>query len=321
MVFEINKIKGKTLLLCHENSDLDTFCSAAIMQLLLKKKKVDADIAIPSHINEQTLEFASQNKISFKMNPALEEYENIFLFDFNDYEQLGQLRKSFESLEKSCLNISSFDHHVIEKRSIAKKGIIDSKYFSTTQLLYENFKKRFDKKMCFLACLGMFEDTGRFIVGSMELFASFSECLKKSEKKYSELFGIANHKIPRDEQKAFLNAAQRARMISIGEIQVIFSHLSFYQGAAATKLLDFGADIAIVAGKNNNEPTILSARAETSFKEQNNFNLMKDLMVPLQKKVGGEIGGHSGAAQWKGEVGEKVIMDALIILENKFKKK
>jgi hypothetical protein len=68
--------------------------------------------------------------------------------------------------------------------------------------------------------------------------------------------------------------------------------------------------------------TTLAARADSVFKEKAKFNLMRDLMVPLQGKLGGNPGGHSGAALWKGKAdGKAVLQEALVILKKFIERK
>ena len=321
MVFP--KVKEKVLLLTHDNADLDALASAAIMQHYLKKKKVLATIGVPSHINEQAFKFALEERLSFAVNPDLEEYCTIILFDLNDYEQLGKIRKQFTRMQKKkTIDVYVFDHHEIEKRSIVRgaRAFVKPKAISTTEVLYEILgKNSFDKKMCFYSCIGILEDTGHFLTSTIKGFQVFAECLKKSGKKYSDLLAITKHKIPVNERIAMLKAAKRAKIYDIKGALIATSNLSFFQGQAATKLLEFGADITLVAGTDKHEITSLSGRVDTAFRDSKNFNLMTHLMNPLQKKLGGEIGGHSGAAQWKGRMRpEKVLNESILILKKKF---
>ena len=316
----ISLCKNKcVLLMCHDNADLDSFASAAIMQRYLQKNKIKSSIGVPCHINEQALHFALEEKISFSIHPNLEEYNLVLLFDLNGFEQVGHLRDKFVQLIKSkALEVIVFDHHVFDKDCICNygKGVIDDGAVSTTQLLY-NFLDKFDNKMFFWNCIGIIEDTGHFLVGNESTFSSFAKSLKFSKKTYAQVLSFARHKVPDDERIAFLKAAQRANIQKIGEVILVTSELSFYQSAAATKLLDFGAHITLVAGQEKDGLTTLSARAETEFKEKYKFNLVKDLLVPLQKKVNGEIGGHSGAAQWKGKASPReVLNNSIEILRN-----
>lgn len=313
-------LKGKkVLLLCHENSDLDSFCSASIMQELLSAKKISCTIASPSHINSQTKYFAEQNKIYYLFGPPLEKYGAVFLFDFNDFEQLGALEKDFVQLcSKNSYEVFAFDHHVVESTSVAKgkNAFVDDSCLSTTQVLYNLFGKEFNKNCFFYNCLGLLEDTGHFTVGNHKAFCSFADSLNRSGRTYAEVLLFAKHQVPNDERIAFLKAAQRSKVQKIGEVVVVTSELSFYQSSAASKLLDFGAHIALVAGKEKQGITTLSARAESVFKEKYSFNLMKHLMIPLQLKLPGNIGGHSGAAQWKGNAEpQKVLGDAVNMLK------
>lgn len=299
----------KVLLLCHENADLDAISAAAILKLLLLKKQINSEIGVPSHINEQAKHFAQKEKIKFIVSPDLKKYDQIFLLDFNDYEQLGQLREKFTLLQKQkSFSVISFDHHVVEKTSIDSSKIGVSKKHSTTQVLLDFFKKDFDKKMFFYACIGMIEDTGHFIVGDKKLFNDFSICLSNSNKNYSEVLTFTKNEMDKGKRLAFLKAAKRAEIFDINDFVIVFSNVSFFQGAAATKLLSFGADVALVYGENEkNGECILSCRADSYFKEKNNFNLVDDLLIELQNKLGGEIGGHSGAAMWKGKASEEFV--------------
>jgi nanoRNase/pAp phosphatase (c-di-AMP/oligoRNAs hydrolase) len=321
--FDLAQFRGKkVLLLCHDNADLDSFCSAAIFQRVLKRNKIRSLIGVPSHINEQALNFALKEKISFQKNPCLDCFEVIFLFDFNDFEQLGFIRKEFESfLKKKHFRVIAFDHHVVEKRSIDSSGLGIGKAFSTTQLIFKEFQSFFGKKDFFYAALGMLEDTGHFLVGDTELFSDFALCLNKSGREFVRILAFTRNVVGRAERIAFLKAAQRAEIIEVGRFVVVTSSLSFYQGQAAAKLLDFGADVALVCGDaSDNGFSVLSCRADSVFKSENKFNLVRDLLVPLQQRLGGEIGGHSGAAQWKGNAERILILqEAVSILKQRLK--
>jgi nanoRNase/pAp phosphatase (c-di-AMP/oligoRNAs hydrolase) len=247
-------------------------------------------------------------------NPNLSDFGTIFLFDFNGYDQLGKLGSEFKKIVSlGKIKVTAFDHHVVEKESIDTKGLFVGKAFSTTQLLFDLFKKDFSPKMFFYACIGILEDTGHFIVGDKKLFNDFSFCLDKSKTSYADVLLFSKHTIPNDEKIAFLKAAQRANIIQIKDAIVVTSELSFYQSPAASKLLDFGADISLVAGvEEKNGLTTLSARADSVFKEKYKFNLVKNLLFDLQKEIGGEIGGHSGAAQWKGHKDPKEVLSLCV---------
>ncbi len=328
------ELRGKNiLLLAHENADLDSFCSASMLQDYLGSKNIKASIGVPSHINEQANAFALKQKITFTLNPNLKDFDVVMLFDFNDFEQLGKIRVSFvDAFEKKLFKVIAFDHHVIEKTAICKKGcFIEEEAVSTTQVIYNLFKnnslqKEFSKKMFFYACIGIVEDTGHFLVSTNESFECFADCLKRSGNAYAEVLSFAKHNIPEGERIAFLKAAQRSNIVKISsktfsrEIIIVTSNLSFYQGAAATKLLDFGAQISLVVGKEKNGFTHLAVRVESALKEKTKFNSMKHLLPLISEKFGGECGGHSGAAQWKGKADEtEVLEEAVKLVRNYFK--
>ena len=313
----------KVLLLGHENADLDAAASCAIFQSFLESKRISSVIAFPSHLNEQALRFLSSERIPYVLMPDLLGFDLIFLFDFNGFEQLGKLRRDFEQFSSDGrFSVFVFDHHVLEEKSIANgdNAFIDESCVSTTQVLADLLGDFFSNQMHFWNCLGIVEDTGHFLVGNNGSFASFAKSLALSKRSFSDVLFFTKHSFDFGERIAFLKAAQRAQIVKSSKAIIVFSKVSFFQGATATKLLNLGADITLVAGaERKNDLTILSARAETNFKEVNNFNLVRDLMVELQKQIGGDIGGHSGAAQWKGSVApEKILKIAVGILKKKF---
>lgn len=325
--------RKRVLLLTHDHADLDAVCSAAIFQKYLMRQRISSVVGVPSHINEQAQGFCFRERVSFTVNPDLCGFDVIILFDFNSPEQLGKLRKNFEQVRKGFCGckisrapkLFAFDHHVVEKDSLVKgeNAFIDSVAVSTTELLLKLLDKFDNKQAHFWNCIGIIEDTGHFLVGDSNSFSSFAVSLKKSGKTYSDVLEFTKHHLEDGERIAFLKAAQRSEIQKIGSVVVVTSTVSFFQGAAATKLLGFGADIALVAGQEKEGcVTTLSTRADTEFKDENKFNLMTDLMIPLQKQVGGEVGGHSGAAQWKGKQSiESIMQSALWVLKNKFEKR
>ena len=172
--------------------------------------------------------------------------------------------------------------------------------------------------MYFLNCIGILEDTGHFIVSSPKAFSDFATSLKKSNKTYAQVLSFTKNEFDNGERIALLKAAQRSKITQIKNIILITSTVSFYQSFVATKLLNFGAHISLVSGIEKSKLCVLSARADSLFKEKNNFNLVKDLLLPLKEKLGGEIGGHSGAAQWKGSsTPEEVLSIATEILKKR----
>ena len=319
----------RILLLCHEHADLDSFCSAAMFQRFLIKNKIQSTIAIPSHINEQAKNVSEELKINYISNPNLNEFDIVLIFDLNSFEQLGVLKETFiEFMNKKLIKVIVFDHHVSNKTCIVYGGdcVIDEGMFSTTQLIY-NFldtpknnqkSKDFDSVMHFLNCIGILEDTGHFIVSSSKAFSDFATSLKKSNKTYAQVVSFTKNEFDNGERIALLKAAQRSKINQIKNIILITSTVSFYQSFVATKLLNFGAHISLVSGIEKSKLCVLSTRADSLFKEKNNFNLVKDLLLPLKEKLGGEIGGHSGAAQWKGKsTPEEVLGIATEILKKR----
>ncbi|MEI7961515.1 MAG: DHH family phosphoesterase, partial [archaeon] len=191
----ILKCKKKSiLLLTHENADLDAICSALMFQEFLKKNKIKSVIGVPHHINDRAQHFCFNEGISFQLNPNLNEFNLVVLFDVNGPEQLGRLRKSFEELKScSCFELMVFDHHVLEKDSIVfgMNAFIDETCVSTTELLAKILGSKMSRRMHFLNCLGIIEDTGHFMTGDVDSFESFSSSLKFSNKNFADVLFYA----------------------------------------------------------------------------------------------------------------------------------
>jgi nanoRNase/pAp phosphatase (c-di-AMP/oligoRNAs hydrolase) len=290
----------------------------------IQNKKIICVIGVPAHINEQTKTFAEKNKINYSINPEPSEFDKIVLVDCNNSQQLGRLEQKIISFKRntemqnsktkdqnliknynSQKKLIAVDHHELTQNSLAK-GLIVEEAVSTTQVIYETFKEKLTPTEAYYCAVGIIEDTGRFIVGTKKAFECFSDCLNICNNSYTEIVSAHTQEMPISERIALLKSAQRLEFFATPKALVVFSEVSFYGSQSANALISLGADIAIVFSQENGFASI-SGRVSTQFKQnkKNNstsFSLVRNLFSQVQAELGGSAGGHSSAAQWKGNV-------------------
>ena len=316
-------LSGKILLLTHAGADVDAVASAAALFLALKKKH-RVEIGIPEHLNLTAKAFASNMKISYKINPKLAGFDTVVLVDFNTWEMTGRLSPQLKSFKGK---IYALDHHTIIGRSIAPaaNSVIKENAVSTTEIIYELFnEEKIEITPDIASCIaaGIVTDSAHFLVADAKAFHIMADVLEKSGRTFSGIVGLFRVKMDFSKKVAKLKAAKRARIFKIGEKIVVTADIGAYEADAATTLTRIGADVAFAGDLEKGELRI-SGRATSGFVKETDFDLAKDVFLPLEKTVDGAGGGHAGAAAFNGKAKnlEDVLQKCVSLVEAFLKKR
>jgi len=100
------------------------------------------------------------------------------------------------------------------------------------------------------------------------------------------------------ERGSLLRGLERATSVESGEWNIVYTHSGTLEGRLASLLIGTGAEIALVSRFRDGE-TRLTARASrhTTLKGIH----LGELMASVAEQIGGEGGGHDGAAGWSGK--------------------
>lgn len=168
---EIEQIisKAKRILVAgHQGPDGDSIGSLIAMGLYLKKLGKNCYMLSVSGV-PKSLKFIPGAK-SIKSKHPKGKYDLIIGLDYGQKNRLG-LDSYFEKYSQTPILV--FDHHQISNQG-GTFGIVDPKYSSVAELLYDYFsaiKFRIDKKIAYALSVGILDDTGffRYVAGPKPL--------------------------------------------------------------------------------------------------------------------------------------------------------
>ncbi|MDO8634132.1 MAG: DHH family phosphoesterase [archaeon] len=291
----------KNLFLCHAGADVDSLASAQAFFLSLKKNRSSV-VGVPEHVNLSAKAMAENLGLGFELNPALEEFENVVLFDLNSPEMLGGFA---EKLKAFSGKIFIIDHHAKASSWLSKKAValVDVDAVSCTQVVYGYLEKNRAKipslAAKLLAC-GIIADSARFAVSSEKTFLDMAKLLKKSGVSYPVLFSFFEVKKDVSERIAALKAARRARVFRAFDKIISVTQVNSFEATAAMSLVFLGAHVGFAGGEKEGR-ILISGRALNSFASKTGFDLVKHVFVPLSQKFPGSGGGHAAAAGFNGQ--------------------
>jgi nanoRNase/pAp phosphatase (c-di-AMP/oligoRNAs hydrolase) len=123
------------------------------------------------------------------------------------------------------------------------------------------------------------------------------------------------------ERIAILKSLSRAKLLRGKNAVVVISRLSSYQPKAAEALVRIGADVAVVGGASEGV-TRVHLRAARTLAQELSLNLVRDVVKPALKELGGQGGGHETAAALKtGVSANRALTVVERIVKNFFKER
>lgn len=348
---------SQTLLLCHENTDIDAMASALALYFSLPKK-FHPTIGIPGHLNqsaEQLCNSLLENPIfatgkngrilafgpksrgwrkkgsakspgaRFIKTPDLSKFDAIMVLDFCSPSRAGPLQ---EPLQKTKMPLLVLDHHSKTKDSFRTRfSLLDPKASSTSFLVLQQLQQgRFSiPKNAWLAlAAGMVSDSVDLSLADSVLLQSVAGCLQKTGFSIQEIRQL--YAAPEDfsERIAKLKGLHRVQLFEMNGFLVALSHASFFESQIAMALLSAGADVSFVAGmEKKSDVCRMACRANLSILKKSKLNLAEDICIQLPRFFGGQGNGHSGAAGFAAfhAEPERVLHSSLELLTGFFRKK
>ena len=151
-----------------------------------------------------------------------------------------------------------------------------------------------------LLIAGMITDTGRFRHANKSSFANTSKLLEDSDIDYASLVEfIETEETSPSERGSLLRGLARAKSIDSGMWNIVHTNSGTLEGRLATLLIGTGAEISLVS-RNRDGETRMTARA--SRKATVSGIHLGLIMEEISNQIGGDGGGHDGAAGWSGKV-------------------
>jgi nanoRNase/pAp phosphatase (c-di-AMP/oligoRNAs hydrolase) len=270
------------LYLCHRNADSDALASAFAL-----KESIGGTIGVIEGCDRVASQIARHLNIEYIVNPT-NDYDLVVVVDTSTLIQLnGFLLKTYAVI----------DHHATSSLNANAEFYLHRNKRSTAEIVLEllnSIGAPIMRRAAFALIAGIITDTGNFKHASADSFKAVAHLIELSGIEYSEVIDVLST-LPQDISMriALLKAAQRATIERVSEWIIVTSQVSSFGGAAASNLITIGADVALVASRDN-EIVKVSARARRCAINAG-VNLAR-MMEEISMKFSGTGGGHEGAA-------------------------
>jgi len=148
---------------------------------------------------------------------------------------------------------------------------------------------------------GIVFDTRRFLYTNDRLFEIMAFLLHEFPASYADILPLFTNPRSKAERIACIKAAQRMKRFMLNNVQILISHVSSFESAAARSLIFLGGDIAFVIATRDDHSRV-SMRSSLNFTQNTKISLGKDVIPAIITEFGGNGGGHDGAAGYNTNV-------------------
>ena len=287
----LKDLSGKIILVMHPQADPDAVGAALAIQYLISyvNPNIEVNVFDPkiSMLSQKLLEFLN---FEFSITNAIPQSTPIIFLDYSPAKLI---------FPQSKKRITVIDHHIPQE--LAYELIFDfrnDQFNSTTEIianLYKTANIPLNEIVVKAMLAGIVFDTRRFLYTNDKLFEIIRFLLHDFPSAYTEILPFFTNLRSKAERIACIKAAQRMKRFQVNDIQILVSHVSSFEAAAARSLIFLGGDIAFVIATRDNH-TRISIRSKQNFAENTNISIGKDLIPLIIAEFGGNGGGHDGAA-------------------------
>lgn len=291
------------LFIGHFGPDMDFLGSALALSHALAQKGKQCSILFQGDIppaEEQLLSRVEHNLVQVTDFDV----DAIIVMDTNSPELIP-----YEDIMASSAKKIMIDHHnpspEIEKEFDAV--ISDDTAVSTTQLVYYLIKElgcELTKEIDLSVAAGLIEDSAHFIRCTPEMFRDLAEIFERGNVTYNEVSETVKFIPSLEDRISKINGVKNAKYTHVRDYLIAWTTTGGALGMTASALLQLGADVAFV-GKEKAGDARISSRAHMRLVSKG-FHLGRDIVPAAGKILGGEGGGHAGAAGANGDNAHKV---------------
>ncbi len=289
----LGKIGKEVLILTHTNADLDAAGAAVGISRILSTYGVKSYIVYPEGPSKPVKQLLSLLGISYELPEPRQSIHSIIIVDTANPVQLGEYARY---LEEDLFTILIDHHKEGNLKDKVSLSLVESRAGSTSEIISvisDILSIPLDKPSATLLHAGIISDTRRIRNPGIFTFWAL-EYLSYYNIEY-DIFQDTSGEIQElSERVALLKAASRINYNRIcQDILIAITHIGSYESSVARKLVDLGADIAIVA-KDTREGVRVSIRV--SRHAIDNGLTADKIALYIAEKYGGEGGGHEAAA-------------------------
>jgi len=274
----------------HENADADAVGASLALKLVLEEFGKNARIVAPNSVSKIGKRLARLVGYPIETSGQPKTYDLIIFVDVRP-----------EAVDSSGLRTAVIDHHEGEPCIETDFSFIDPSFASASEMVFEFVQflldhgelTRLPRPVAEELLAGIVADTADLKLCVRETLERILRISSLSGVELREVFSLL--RTPKDEslRMACLKGASRLRLGRVEGVIVAVTQVSSFQGDVASSMIHLGADVALAAGEKKGVVSV-SGRARTEIIDRG-LNLAR-IMSSLASEVGGEGGGHAGAA-------------------------
>jgi len=298
------------LIITHRRADLDAYISTYILRRILKSylgfNKINC--LIPNGFSTRITHIADILKLDFSAKPSsisLDKEYLLFALDIGGEAVVKEVMDIISDIDIETKIL--IDHHIhkdIFLRNFTHLFLDNTKYSSTIEILLdlglsldESFLDKISYDEASVIIASILVET-RFILHAKPKAINYIYQLSsRYPESISNAFNLLHIETDRSERIALLKGLQRITLYEADGYLIVLSRLSAYQSTLASKLLTLGADIAVVYGEENGVLRV-SVRLSNRALDKLKLNAVSNIVNPLIERLGGDGGGHPGAAMY-----------------------
>ncbi len=291
MMPEIDKFlsKGRALAILHANADADAVGSGIALSL-----RYEIDLHAPSGISRVGKRLLEDTGIAVLDQVNFNDYDNIVVVDASSTTMLG-----IETLDWSKAIV--IDHHSQPEKCEARLSVFDEDATSTCEMIWEllGCPEKTDEKTGLALLVGILGDTGHFHHATEKTLLNAAAIILASGVTIQDALALfeATGQDEISQKISRLKGGQRLKFERKGRWLVAASQVSSFESSVARGLLGLGADVAFVASQHKEEFRLTGRAKPSALKAGLHLGKM---LEELAREVGGEGGGHDGAAGLSG---------------------
>ena len=289
---------GLVAVICGKNGDMDTIASGICLASAYENL-----IACGIHQNKLAKRLVADLNAPFKRisdgnSSWPQNLVGIISVDAAGPSQLGVVIPE-------GIPILSIDHHSTTEWKDSEGNLnVNWDVRATTQIIYAYLRKfhqdSLTKEVRKLLLAGLITDTARFKHADLGAFQVANDLLSEFDIDYAEfVYDVeSGDQLSNSDRGAILNALNKAKETKCGPWSLVYTSSGTLEGRVASTLINTGCDVSLVS-RHRNGTTRLTARA--TRKSTIAGVHLGEIMESLAKKLGGNGGGHDGAAGYSND--------------------
>ena len=209
------------------------------------------------------------------------------------------------------------DHHAtgggwdLDPDGLEWRGTEASTAEMIARLLLDHAPARLDDTVRQLLLAGILADTGRFRHAGGSSLRVAADLLEEAQFDWSSFVeALEGEPLDHSQRVALARGLSRVEPQQAGPWYVLVSRAGSQEGRLASLLLGAGADVSVVSKRLPEGGTRVTVRA-SAVARAGGLDMGR-LLEGLATRLGGEGGGHPGAAGWTGPVGDVEARSAVI---------